>query len=149
MGKIELENVSKIALDTAALIYYIEMHPTYLPLVEPTIDAMDRSEVVGITSTITLVEVLVLPLREKDFDLVQEYQSILLHSNLQLISVSEDIAQKAAEIRAAYNLRTPDSIQIATAIVKGADLLITNDKNWQRITEIAVVVLDDLIVSVA
>jgi len=27
--------------------------------------------------------------------------------------------------------------------------LITNDKNWKRITEIAVVVLDDLIVSVA
>ncbi len=149
MGKIELENVSKIALDTAALIYYVEMHPTYLPLVEPAIDAMDRSEVVGITSTITLVEVLVLPLREKDFDLVQKYKSILLHSNLQLISVSEDIAQKAAEIRAVYNLRTPDSIQIATAIVKGADLLITNDKNWKRITEIAVVVLDDLIVSVA
>ena len=29
MGEIKLENVSAVALDTAALIYYVEAHPTY------------------------------------------------------------------------------------------------------------------------
>ena len=77
MAKLELENISTVALDTAVLIYYVEMHPTYLRLIEPVTDAIDQDEVVGIASTVTLLEVLVLPLREKDFELVQEYQSIL------------------------------------------------------------------------
>ena len=145
MAKLELENISTVALDTAVLIYYVEMHPTYLRLIEPIIDAIDQDEVVGIASTVTLLEVLVLPLREKDFELVQEYQSILLHSNLELIPLSGHIAQKAAEIRAVHNLRTPDAIHVATAIIGGVDLPIANDKKWQRITEIPIVTLDDLV----
>ena len=62
MGEIKLENVSIVALDTATLIYYVEAHPTYCSLVEPVIEAIDKVEVIGITSTITLLEVPVLPI---------------------------------------------------------------------------------------
>ena len=82
MGEIKLESISIVALDTAALIYYVEAHPIYCPIVEPVIEAIDRTEVIGITSTITLLESLVLPLREGNFVLAQEYRSMLLHSNL-------------------------------------------------------------------
>ena len=144
MGEIKLENVSTVASDTAALIYYVETHPTYCPLVEPVIEAIDRAEVIGITSTITLLEVLVLPIREGNSVLIREYKSILLHSNFRLIPLTRDIAEKAAEMRAVYNLRTPDSVQIATAILNNADLLIANDKKWKRITEINIVILDEI-----
>jgi predicted nucleic acid-binding protein len=142
---IKLKNISTVALDTAALIYYVETHSTYCSLVEPVIKAIDRAEVIGITSTVTLLEVLVLPLREEDFSLAREYRSILLHSNLRLISLTHDIAEKAAEIRARHNLRTPDSVQVATAILNSADLLIANDKKWKKITEVNVVILDEII----
>jgi predicted nucleic acid-binding protein len=145
MGEVKLENVSTVALDTAALIYYVEAHPTYCSLVEPVIEAIDKAEVIGITSTITLLEVLVLPFREGNSVLAQEYRSILLHSNLRLISLTYDIAEKAAEIRARHNLRTPDSVQVATAILNNADLLIANDKKWKKITEVNVVILDEII----
>ena len=144
MGEIKLENVSTVALDTAALIYYVEAHPTYCSLVEPIIEAIDKTDVTGITSTITLLEVLVLPLREGDSVLAREYRSILLHSNLRLVSLTHNIAERAAEIRARHNLRTPDSIQVATAILNNADILIANDKKWKRITEVNVVILDEI-----
>ena len=43
------------------------------------------------------------------------------------VAVSATIAEKAAELRAAYSLRTPDCIQIATAIAAGATSFLTND----------------------
>lgn len=144
MGRIKLETGSIVALDTAAFIYYMESDPTYCPLVEPVIEAIDNAEIIGITSVITFLEVLVLPFREGNSALAREYQSILLHSNLRSISMTHEIAEKAAIIRAKYNLRTPDCIQAATAIVNNADLLITNDKKWKRITEVDVVILDEM-----
>jgi len=77
MGEIKLENVSIVALDTAASIYYVETHSTYCSLVEPVIEAIDKAEVIGIISTITLLEVLVLPLREGNSVLARKYRSIL------------------------------------------------------------------------
>ncbi|WP_242037776.1 PIN domain-containing protein [Tolypothrix sp. FACHB-123] len=44
---------------------------------------------------------------------------------LTTIEVSPDIAETAAQLRADYNLRTPDAIQIATAIRGGASFFLT------------------------
>jgi len=65
--------------------------------------------------------------------------------NVQLIPVSSAIAQAAATIRATYNLRTPDAIQIATAIEAGASFFVTNDPIFKRVPSIDVIVLDELL----
>jgi predicted nucleic acid-binding protein len=67
------------------------------------------------------------------------------HPNyLRLISLTHDIVEKAPEIRARHNLRTPNPVQIATAILNNADLLITNDRKLKRITEINVAILYEI-----
>jgi predicted nucleic acid-binding protein len=43
---------------------------------------------------------------------------------------------KASYLRATYTLRTPDAIQLATAIYSQADFFLTNDKQLSAITEI-------------
>ena len=53
-----------VAFDTAPLIYYIEENPLYLPLVDELFDTIDSDTSTGITSVLTLQEVLVKPLRE-------------------------------------------------------------------------------------
>ena len=73
---------------------------------------------------------LVHPLREGRPELAEEYRKILLQSPaLTAIPLDEGIAEGAAELRARHNLRTPDAIQIATAIRSGASWLLTNGFN--------------------
>ncbi len=53
-------------------------------------------------------------------------------------------ADKAVLFRARYGLRTPDSIQLATAQVCGADLVITNDRKWEQVRELSVIQVANL-----
>lgn len=138
-----------VSCDTAPVIYYIETNPTYIQLVDPLFDALDQGEFQLITSTITLLEVLVHPLRQGNTVLTQQYETLLSNTqNVQLVSVSATIAQAAATIRAAYNLKTPDAIQIATAIEAGSSFFITNDPIFKRVPGINVIVIDDLLPNV-
>jgi predicted nucleic acid-binding protein len=70
-----------IGLDTAPLIYFIEENPTYLQTVKLFFEAMDRGEFTVVTSMVTLLEVLVHPLRRNNTALATEYRDILLNSN--------------------------------------------------------------------
>jgi len=80
-----------------------------------------------VTSTVTLVEVLVHPLRQGNTLLAQEYREILLNQeSLTVVELTPDIAETAAQLRATYNLRSPDAIQMATAIREGASFFLTN-----------------------
>jgi predicted nucleic acid-binding protein len=53
-----------VGLDTAPLIYFIEKHHIYLPLVRPFFEAVERDDIQVVTSTLTLTEVLIRPLRQ-------------------------------------------------------------------------------------
>lgn len=55
-----------------------------------------------------------------------------------------DHAVHAVELRAHHHLKTPDAIQLGTAVACGADYIITNDRDWRRIEEIQVVMVGDL-----
>ncbi len=55
------------------------------------------------------------------------------------------IADTAAELRARFRLRTPDALQLATAIETGCGAFLTNDHASRRVTDIRVLILDDLV----
>ncbi len=56
-------------------------------------------------------------------------------------------AIRAADLRARYNIRLPDALQLARDIDAGCDAFLTNDTQFKRITELKVLVLDELTVS--
>jgi predicted nucleic acid-binding protein len=135
-----------VGLDTAPLIYYIEEHPRYLAVVDPFFDALDRGEFMVMTSTVTLLEVLVQPLRSGDTRVIDDYKDILLHApNVTTFDVNPAIAEKASKLRADYRLRTPDAIQLATALHGGASFFVTNDVRLPEIPSLKMMVLDELI----
>lgn len=70
-----------IFLDSAPLIYFIEKNARYLDVVKPIISLINSQQAKGMTSTITLLEVLVLPLREGNKKLADRYKTILLTSS--------------------------------------------------------------------
>ena len=57
--------------------------------------------------------------------------------------VTRDVVEKAAELRAKYNLKMMDALHVASAVVNRADLFLTNDDGLRRVTEIRVLVLKD------
>ena len=134
-----------VGLDSAPLIYFIEQNPTYLEMVRLFFRALDRREFKVVTSVLTLPEVLVYPLRQGNTTLAQEYLDILFYQEgLTTVEVSTDIAETAAQLRAVYNLRTPDAIQMATAIRAGASFFLTNDVRLPSLPGLTMLVLEQL-----
>lgn len=136
-----------VAFDTAPLIYYIEEHPDYLSIVDELFGAFDAGDASGITSVLTMHEVLVKPLRDGRRDIADRYREVLTNSvNVTLHAIDLAICGIAASFRAKYQwLRAPDALQIGTAIGFGASIIVTNDQRFSKVTEVGVVVLRDLI----
>lgn len=134
-----------VAFDTAPLIYYIEANPDYIKVADELFDSIDQGRTLGTTSMLTLLEVLVRPLRDGRFDLADTYRELLTNSaNVTLHVINEAVAVRAAKLRGKYEwLRTPDAIQIATAIEHRAEILVTNDERWKRVTELEIIVLSE------
>ncbi|GAB4217078.1 MAG: PIN domain-containing protein [Synechococcales cyanobacterium] len=134
-----------VGLDTAPLIYFIEQNELYLELVRTFFGAMSRGEFQVVTSTLTLTEVLVHPLRLGNVELANQYHNIILdQENLIVVPVSIELAEVAAQLRATQNLRTPDAIQIATAIQGNATFFLTNDTRLATVPDLEVLVLETL-----
>jgi predicted nucleic acid-binding protein len=66
--------------------------------------------------------------------------------NLSIVPLSVDLARQAARVRASTRLKMPDSIQIATALEAGADVVVGNDKRWRNRTGgLPLLLLDDFL----
>jgi predicted nucleic acid-binding protein len=133
-----------VGLDTAPLIYFIEENPPFLETTKLFFEAMDRDEFAVVTSTVTLLEVLVHPLRNNNMALAVEYRDILLNSKLMTLEVSITIAEQAAQLRTTHNILTPDAIKISAAINAGATHFLTNDIKLPEIPFIRIITLDSL-----
>ncbi len=146
MGLIRKLTNKKVFLDTAPLIYYIEENKKYSKLLDTLFSTNSKGKFLFQTSVITLLEVLVLPMRQKEHELVEQYQNILCNSpTIEIFDLNIEIAITAAGYRAKYGLKTPDSIQLATAVYSSADYFFTNDIRLKAVNEIEVLILDELI----
>jgi len=58
--------------------------------------------------------------------------------------IDAETAKRAATLRAKYNLRTPDALQVATALEFDCQAFLTNDIALKRVTELRVLILDEL-----
>ena len=73
MGLIEDLIGSSLFLDSSPLIYYIEEHPRHIQTLNKLFKASKKSDIHFHTSVLTLLEVLVHPLRLKKYELAQKY----------------------------------------------------------------------------
>ena len=141
-----LKQVTLLGFDTSPLIYFVERHPAYVAVMRALLQRIDTGEVRGCTSVITVVEVLVQPKKHGNVILENEYRHILQTSkNFELLMINEQIAEQAADLRARYVIRTPDALQIAAALSIGCQAFVTNDKRLRSVTELKILVLDELL----
>jgi predicted nucleic acid-binding protein len=136
-----------IGLDTSIFIYHLEAHPQYLPLTRVVLNQVQSGQCMAIASTVAIMELTVQPWRLNRADVARQYEVLLANfPNLKLVDVTREVARKAAQLRASYNLRPADALQVGTAIVNGATLWVSNDKKLKRLVpDMEVIILDEYI----
>jgi predicted nucleic acid-binding protein len=132
-----------IGLDTPIFIYHLEDHPRYSPLTEVIFGGLENGIHRGITSYLTLMEILAKPKAEGRPQVALDYEYYLTtFPNLTFHEMGLDVARKASDVRSADRIKAPDAIQLATAILHGATAFLTNDKVFDRVKGIDILLLD-------
>ena len=140
-----LRGVATLFLDTAPIIYLVEKHPRYLDVVRPIFEHIDAGTIRAVTSPITLAECLVQPYRLDQTDLQQAFVTAIIRGkHTDFVSIDQTTAQTAAQLRAQYGLTLPDALQLAVALTRQCDALLTNDVFLKRVSGIRTIVLDEL-----
>ena len=133
-----------MALDTPVFIYYIEEHDRYLPILGPLFEEIDNGSLPAVTSGLTLMETLVHPFRRGDRRLASRYEGLFGRSSgLELVELTAPVLRTAAEIRAELDVKTPDAIQLASAVHGGCVCFLTNDRRLPELPGLRVAQLAD------
>ncbi len=137
-----LKKHRKIGLDSNLLIYFIEAHPAYHRITERLFQSIEEGKVIGICSTLSLLEVLVQPYRSNNDELANQFYGLLTtYPNLLWMELTTEIADFGARFRAKYSIKTPDAILLATAAFAGATGFIGNDTQLKRVAELDILIL--------
>ena len=137
-----------VALDSSIFIYFMEENPRFLPIVEPIFSAIDEGDLEAATSSLTLLETLVLPLRSGNREVADRYEAFLTRSRgLRLIPADLGLLRVAAHVRAIARIKTPDALQVASALVAGCSVFVTNDHRLPPLPGLRVLQVEDYLPS--
>ena len=128
---------SRVALDSAPLIYFLEDHRILAPRFAPLFEAEAEGGIGIVISAIALAEVLAGPLKSGNEALANRYRRAM--EMWQVVAVDAELAVLAARLRAAHGLRLPDAIHAATAISAGCAALVTHDRDFSRLKGLRVI----------
>lgn len=136
---------SSIYLDTSPIIYMLEDVKTYSERVHDFVISHFCNNAMFTTSTITNTEYLVIPYRMQDYQKMMDYERFKKILKMRVIAADEAITKYAAQIRAKYSgIKAMDALQLASAIISGCDVFLTNDKQLRQVAEIPVLLVEDL-----
>lgn len=134
---------NKIFIDTAPFVYLLEYNET---LTDKTKQVFGNFNVNTkfMTSVITYAEYCVKPKKINKQSAITEFKNLLTDIECDIKNIDLNIANITANLRAKYPfLKTPDALQLATAIHHNCKQFLTNDKQLKQITEIEIVVISD------
>lgn len=90
-------------------------------------------------------EYLVIPYRIQDYQKIIEFERFKKTLKMRVLAADDAITKHAAQIRAKYSgIKAMDALQLASAIISGCDVFLTNDKQLRQVEEIPVLLVDDL-----
>jgi predicted nucleic acid-binding protein len=142
---IALQHVSLLGVETAPFIYYTENRSGYVAKMRDIFAYQVSGKLQVIVSTIVLPESLIKPIQANDQTLISAYRNLFEYTaGITISPVNTVTAYRAAELRAKYSLLTPDALHVATAIVSGCHAFLTNDVGLKRVSEIPILILDEL-----
>lgn len=131
-----------IAIDSVIFIYVWNKQPEFFKQAKRILELVSNGQANGVFSQIGLIELLTGPKRLGKKGLALLYKERVVNfPNLKISHLNDNVVEIASDLRAKYNLRTPDAIHIASAIDAKADKFITNDKSLKKVKEIKIELL--------
>jgi predicted nucleic acid-binding protein len=141
-----LRRRERVAFDTSVFIYHLQANPKYVGLTQAIFSWLEGSGSSGITSTITMMELLVQPYRNQLNQQAGEFYGLLsTYPNLDWVAPSLEVADLGARLRAQHGLKTPDALHAATAVHGHAGAMLTNDPVFRRLKDFETVLLDEFL----
>jgi predicted nucleic acid-binding protein len=122
----------RLLLDTTTLAAYLDAseqaHPVAKHVVEVLVGSGRNAAVI---SMITVMELLVRPLRASPPGHHTVLAFLRSQANLSSVEVDMQVAQDAAFLRAAHRLSPPDALIVGTGLAAQVAHLVTNDHGWK------------------
>lgn len=120
-----------IGLDASATLAYLVGSEAASPAAVWIFDGcLSTGRNPAVLSAVTAAELLVRPFRAGPAAVGAVEGFLRFFGSIRLADVTYAIARDAARIRATTGLPMPDALVIATAIDQGAEVLVTNDRQW-------------------
>ncbi|MCX7024614.1 MAG: PIN domain-containing protein [Spirochaetes bacterium] len=139
-----LDGVSVVFVDTSCLVYLVEDAAGRGRAVSAVLALAKERGIRVVASVIAWTEALSRPLAAGDLELADDFRRLLSDSTtIVLEPVDVAIAEEAAALRVRHGLSLADALQLGTARVAGAGLVLTNDAAWRKIPGEARVALAD------
>lgn len=146
MGLLKALRGDRIYLDTNTWIYALEGFSEFRSDLTLLFEQMQAGTFTGITSELTLAELLVKPCQDKDQAQQARYKKAISNrKNFFIVPVLRDLLIDAAAVRARTQLKLPDAIHAATALQANCTTFLTNDRQLKKLTDIPVVLLSEVI----
>ncbi len=136
---------SRVYLDTAPIIYFLEKNPQWYEKIEVFLYKGIQEEFQFVTSVITNIEYLVVPTRDLNLLAINNYWNFLRSLDIKVLPIDKEIAEVAVKLRAKYaGIKTADAIQLAASLHVNCDIFLSNDKQLLQVKEVPVKLVDQL-----
>jgi predicted nucleic acid-binding protein len=136
----------KVYLDTNIFIYALEAMEPWAALLQEAFASLEAGEWQAVTSSLSIAECLVKPFDMERDDMVAAYRAALSPSQyLQIAHLHEDILVDAARLRAKHKFKLPDALHIATALVEGCTVMLTNDAQFRKVASLQCILMSDFV----
>lgn len=132
----------RLYLDACALIYACEGIDAFrIPVQKRIQEVAAVAGSVVLTSELSRMECRVKPMKDGNVPLLKVYETLFGSRDVQMVEVNRAVIDRATDLRVRYGFKAPDSIHLASAMVRGADLFLTGDAAFARCSEIKVEVV--------
>ena len=129
----------KLYLDSCLIIYAVEQHSAYSPIIENVL--AKYSDFFFAVTHLSELECLVVPHRNKNKLLIEKFESWF--GNTIILPLNQTVFKDATLLRAAFpGLKTPDALHLAAARYHQCDEFWTNDG---RLSNIAPDIVKDIL----
>ncbi len=131
-----LPNGALVLVDSAPIIYVLEQAPKFASRFRPLFERQSVGEIQFAVTTMTIAEVLTGSFGAGEEALAKRYRAVM--ESWQVVSLTADIAESTARLRASLGLKMADAIQAASAIAINADALLTHDRDFSKVKTLTV-----------
>ena len=134
----------RVFIDTAPFIYFLDENEAFGETARKIFEEVLNAEKTMISSVITCEEYLVYPYKTNNQDKVDAFFDFTSECGVELCPITEDVARRAAEIRAEYEaFKSMDALQLAVAEICGCDVFLTNDRQLRQYTGLKCITLEE------